>query len=229
MDKQSITISQRTSSSKMILSLGIISMLSGFLVVFVFHLTLKPIEKNKRELIEKSVFRVVPEGEIRRNFFVTANELLTKKQDGSIPIYAVYDKKGELKGIAAEAAAQGYADMIRLLYGYNPSCQCITGISVIKMAETPGLGDKIIKDENFLKNFIALDAKLNPEGKSLKNAIVTVNSGNKTELWQIDAISGATVSSKAVGKALNDSAQILLPMLQAHIDKLSSIQGIAQK
>jgi len=226
MDKQSITISQRTSSSKMILSLGLISMLSGFLVVFVFHLTLEPIEKNKRELIEKSVFKVVPGGEIRRNFFVTAKELLTEKQEGSIPIYAVYDKKGQLKGIAAEAAAQGYADMIRLLYGYSPSCQCITGISVIKTAETPGLGDKIITDEIFLENFIALDAKLNYEGKGLKNAIVTVKHGDKTAPWQIDAISGATVSSKAVGKALNDSAQILLPILQAHIEKLSSVQGI---
>jgi len=215
-----ITIKQRTSSTKMILSLGIISMLSGFLVVFVFHLTLEPIAKNKRELIEKSVFLVVPEGEIRRDFFVTATELLTKKQENSIPIYAVYDKKGELKGIAAEAAAQGYADMIRLLYGYNPSCQCITGISVIKMAETPGLGDKISKDKNFLENFIALDATLNPEAKGLKNAIVSVKHGDKTAAWQIDAISGATVSSKAVAKALNESVQILLPRLQAHIEFL---------
>jgi electron transport complex protein RnfG len=215
-----ITIKQRTSSTKMILSLGIISMLSGFLVVFVFHLTLEPIAKNKRELIEKSVFLVVPEGKIRHDFFVTATELLTKRQENSIPIYAVYDKKGELKGIAAEAAAQGYADMIRLLYGYNPKCQCITGISVIKMAETPGLGDKIGKDKNFLKNFIALDVKLNSEGNGLKNAIVSVKHGDKTAPWQIDAISGATVSSKAVAKALNASVQILLPKLQVQIEFL---------
>jgi len=42
---------------------------------------------------------------------------------------------------------------------------------------------------------------------------VTVKHGSKTEPWQIDAISGATVSSKAVGKALNDSAQRLLPAI----------------
>ncbi len=226
MDKKSITISKRTSSSKMILSLGLISMLSGFLVVFVFHSTLEPIAKNKRELIEKSIFQVIPEGEIRRDFFVTDHALLTEKQEDSIPIYAVYDKKGQLKGIAAEAAAQGYADMIRLLYGYNPNCQCIIGISVIKMAETPGLGDKISKDKHFLQNFIALESKLNTEGNAIAHPIITVKHGNKTAPWQIDGISGATVSSNAVGKALNDSVQILLPRLQAHLEKLKTNQGI---
>jgi Na+-translocating ferredoxin:NAD+ oxidoreductase subunit G len=226
MDKKTITISQRTSSPKMILSLGLISMLSGFLVVFVFHLTLEPIKENKRQLIEKSIFQVVPEGEIRRNFFLTDQALLTEKENDSLPIYAVYNKKGELKGIAAEASAQGYADMIRLLYGYDPYCECIIGISVIKMAETPGLGDKIIKDHNFLQNFKALDSKLNAEGNALANPIVTVKSGTKKFPWEIDAISGATVSSNAVGKALNDSTQILLPKLKRHLEKLKTNQDI---
>jgi electron transport complex protein RnfG len=86
------------------------------------------------------------------------------------------------------------------------------------MTETPGLGDKIIKDPAFLANFDALQARVSPEGRGLEQAIVTVKHGTKTDPWQIDAISGATVTSNAVGKALNKSAQALAPLVQQHLN-----------
>jgi len=88
------------------------------------------------------------------------------------------------------------------------------------MAETPGLGDKIARDPTFLANFKALDAQLNDAGDGLRHAIVTVKHGTKAQAWQIDAISGATISSKAVGRMLNDSAQRLLPRLLPHVQSL---------
>jgi len=135
-------------------------------------------------------------------------------------VYAGYDANGELMGIAARAAAQGYADMIHLLYGYDPACECIRGIKVLKMAETPGLGDKIIKDADFQANFDALDARVDMQQMALANPIITVKHGSKQHPWEIDAISGATISAKAVGKALNQSAQALLPQLQPLIQQI---------
>jgi Na+-translocating ferredoxin:NAD+ oxidoreductase RnfG subunit len=67
------------------------------------------------------------------------------------------------------------------------------------MRETPGIGDKIITDEAFLKNFEALDVKLAADMKALANAVKVVKHGTKQNAWEIDAISGATVTSKAVG------------------------------
>jgi electron transport complex protein RnfG len=90
------------------------------------------------------------------------------------------------------------------------------------MAETPGLGDKIIKDPGFQENFNQLDAQLNPRRTALLNPIVTVKHGSKQETWEVDAISGATISSKAVGKALNESAQSLLPKLHPLIRQLEA-------
>jgi electron transport complex protein RnfG len=55
---------------------------------------------------------------------------------------------------------------------------------------------------------------------ALANAVKTVKHGSKTDPWQIDAIAGATVTTKAVGRGINESAQKLLPMLVPHIDKL---------
>ncbi len=67
------------------------------------------------------------------------------------------------------------------------------------MRETPGIGDKILTDKDFLANFNALDVQLNADLTALANEVKTVKHGTKTEPWQVDAISGATITSRAVG------------------------------
>ncbi len=54
----------------------------------------------------------------------------------------------------------GYQDFIRLLYGYSPDDQAIIGIRVLESRETPGLGDRIETDADFLSNFQRLDVAL---------------------------------------------------------------------
>ena len=83
-------------------------------------------------------------------------------------------------------------------------------------------GDKIITDKEFLANFNALDVKLKGDLSALANEVKAVKHGTKTGAWQIDAISGATITSRAVGKAINDSAQALMPRLLPNLDKLGS-------
>ncbi|MCU7845051.1 MAG: FMN-binding protein [Candidatus Thiodiazotropha sp. (ex Monitilora ramsayi)] len=212
-----------TPTGPMIRTLMGIAMLSGFLVVLTYQLTKPIIEENQRRAIEAAVFQVIPGAVARKDFVVNETGVVAVTADNpaeGIPIYAGYDQEGQLKGIAAKAGAQGYADMIYLLYGYEPECQCIRGIKVLKLAETPGLGDKIITDANFVANFDALDASLNDAGSDLANDIVTVKHGTKQNPWEIDAISGATISAKAVGKALNLSAKALLPKLAPQVGKL---------
>ena len=88
------------------------------------------------------------------------------------------------------------------------------------MRETPGIGDKIITDKDFLANFVALDTRLNKELSGLANEVKTVKHGTKTKAWEIDAIAGATITSRAVGRAINQSAQALLPLVAPHLDKI---------
>jgi len=219
-------------STKMILVLTGIAMLSGFLVVLVAQLTAPVIAENQRIAIEKAVVKVIPGATTHKEFYLEGGKLVTEKQQqDSDSIYAGYNAGGKLLGVAAKAAAQGYAGMIYLLYGYDPSCECIRGIKILKMAETPGLGDKIITDKNFQANFDALDARLDAGNKSLANAIVTVKAGTKQHDWEIDAISGATISSVAVGKALNESAQRLMPQVlpQLHVLEQSEVTNDANE
>lgn len=204
----------QSSSMSMMLVLSGIAMLSGFLVVLVSQLTAPMIAENQRIAIERALVQVIPGSVSHQEFYFQDGNLLPVDQSAiGESVYAGYDANGKLLGIAARAASQGYADIIYLLYGYDPACECIRGIQVLKMAETPGLGDKIIKDANFQANFDALDARVDMSQMALVNPIVTVKHGTKQHPWEIDAISGATISAKAVGKALNQSAQALLPKL----------------
>jgi len=207
----------------MLRTLGLVAALSGFVVVLAYQITKPMIEENQRIAIERALFKVLPGAVARRDYRLTGDDVVPADGDGPAvgsPIYAGYDAEGRLAGVALEAAAQGYQDVIRVLYGYDPACRCIRGIAVLKMAETPGIGDKIAKDPLFLKNFEALDVSLTAAGDALAHAIVAVKHGTKTDPWQIDAISGATISSKAVARMLNESTTAMLPTISARLERL---------
>jgi len=224
---QETEILPQTPSLAMLRTLGGIAMISGLLVVMVYQWTLPIIEENKRIAIEKAISQVVPGVSYKLEWRLGPDGLFPVDQANSEAgekIYAAYNDGDELVGIALETAATGYQDVIRILYGYNPGCQCVTGIKVLKMTETPGLGDKIAFDPEFMKNFEALDARINDEGSGLAHPIVTVKHGSKSEPWQIDAISGATISSKAIGRMINSSGQRMFPQIIRHLDELRKKQ-----
>jgi len=224
---QEAEVLPRTPSFAMLRTLGGIAMISGFLVVMVYQWTLPIIEENKRIAIEKAISRVVPGVSYKVEWRLGPDGLFPVDRKGSEAgekIYAAYNDSDELVGIALETAATGYQDVIRILYGYNPECQCVTGIKVLKMEETPGLGDKIAFDPEFMKNFEALDARIDSQGSGLAHAIVTVKHGSKSEPWQVDAISGATISSKAIGRMINSSGQRMFPLIIRHLDELRKRQ-----
>lgn len=215
----------QTPGFRMIRTLGAIAMLSGLLVVLVFQYTKPIIAENQRIAIEKAVFKVVPGASRRVDIMLGENGVAVPGEDSGAgeKVYAAFDDQGNLKGVALASGAQGYQDIVKLLYGYDPECACIRGIKILKMTETPGLGDKIAFDPAFLKNFEALDAGLNDAGDALAHKIVAVKAGKKQSAWEVDAISGATISSVAVAKALDRSMQRMAPLIQRFKQELSRV------
>lgn len=214
---------QATSAASLVKTLGLVSALCGVIIVGAYQGTYEAAAANRRLALERTVFKIVPAATSMTEWQASAAGVRPAGGDataGAIKFYAAYAADGSLAGIAVEGAAKGYADVVRILYGYSPDCQCINGIGVVAMKETPGIGDKIITDEAFLANFKALDVRLDSELARLANEVKVVKQGSKSEAWQIDAISGATVTSRAVGKAINDSAQALLPRLLPQIAQL---------
>lgn len=214
---------ESSGSIKMITSMGGVGLISGILIVFTFQYTLPIIKKNKAEFLKKAVFKVLPGSKSKRTFAKTKEGkfiLSTNPDDPAFKIYAGYDDNKKLTGIAIEAQGQGFQDVVAVIYGYRPSCECIVGMMVLDSRETPGLGDKIEKDEAFIANFKDLDVKLTPAGDKLQNPIVPVKKGAKTEKWQIETITGATISAKAIAKILLKSTQKVLPLIKKNINDI---------
>jgi electron transport complex protein RnfG len=218
---------QSTPTAAMIKTLGLVSAICGLIIVGAYQSTLDAVADNKRIATERAVFKVIPAAKSIAEFVALPAGGVAKVGAGETPagavkFFAAYDGSGQLAGIAAEGGAKGYADTVRIMFGYSPTCQCIVGIGVVSMRETPGIGDKILVDKDFLANFAALDARLNAGLNALAHEVKTVKHGTKTNPWQIDAIAGATITSRAVGKAINDAAQVLLPKVLPQIDTLKA-------
>ena len=213
------------SSKNLIISLGTIAMMSGLLVVLAFQLTAPRIAENKQRALEKAIFTVLPTASQSRSYELSEDglTLLTEGEtisDEKQAVYAGYDTDGKLTGLAMVSSARGYQDVVKVLYGYSLESQCVTGTTVLQSTETPGLGDKVSSDKDFLANFECLDAQLNGDGSAVANPIHTVKNGTKTKPWQIDAISGATVTSTAIGRGLQESTNRMLPLLAKHKSSL---------
>ena len=217
---------QITPTLGMVRTLGLVSAICGLIIVGAYQSTYDAVAANKRIATERAVFKVIPAAKSIEEYVASPAGGVAKAgggevAPGAVKFFAAYDEGGKLAGIAAEGAAKGYADTVRIMFGYETGCQCVVGIGVVAMRETPGIGDKIITDKEFVANFKALDARLKPDLSALANEIKTVKHGTKTNAWQIDAIAGATITSRAVGRAINDTAQALLPRLAPNLDKLA--------
>jgi electron transport complex protein RnfG len=216
---------QATPTFTLLRALSVVSAICGLIIVASYLATLDRAKANRALAAERAVFKVLPEARSVKDYLALPTGDIVPAGAGDPPpgalrFHAAYDSGGHLAGIAAEGAAKGYADMVRVMFGYAESCHCIVGIGVVSMRETPGIGDKILTDKDFLANFKALDVQLNSDLSALANEVKVVKHGTKTESWQIDAISGATITSRAVGKGVNEAAQLLLPRLVPKLNQL---------
>jgi electron transport complex protein RnfG len=202
--------------------MGLVALICGFAVTLAYQWTKPYVEENQRITTARAVSAVLPAAVTQKAFVLGDDGAKTAAPDSppEDTVYVGYDAEGKVVGVAARGASRGYADLVHLMYAYDPACACINAMKVVKMSETPGIGDGVVKDPAFLENFKALDARLNADGSALANRILTVKHGTKREAWQIDAISGATVTSKAIGRGLDQSAQRIVPRMRRHLAEL---------
>lgn len=111
-------------------------------------------------------------------------------------IYSVFQAKtdGQTDGWVIKASGQGYADRIELLVGVDAKAETITGLFILDQKETPGLGNKIM--EPAWRNQFS-----NKPTQQQMTAVKTKASASN----EINAITGATISSKAVCDIINQT------------------------
>lgn len=206
-------------STKMLQAMVGIGIFCALMIVLTYQGTKPIIKENKAEALERAIFEVVPGTDQTKGFLFEEGRgfipLEGEEADGQA-VYAGFDSNGQLTGVAVEASGQGYADIIRILYGYDPASQKIIGFYVLESKETPGLGDKIEKDADFLANFQGLDVALNGDQNGLQHPVTLVKNGTKENPWEIDAITGATISSRAIGNIIGASSEVWVPRIYDH-------------
>ncbi len=184
-------------STRLITTLAVAGFLSGIIIIGIFEVTLPTITANKARELREAVFKVLP-GVSKMQKLVYDGTTLNPVQGKSAEeqtIFGGYDKDGAFIGYAIPSAGPGFQDTIKLLYGYLPEKRQVAGMEILESRETPGLGDKIYKDAVFVANFDAL---------AVDPTIVTVKKGTKSAPNEVDAITGATISSKAVVRLINE-------------------------
>jgi len=194
-----------------------IGALCALLIVSVYQATADRIRENQERFLASAIAEVLPAAQ--NTIAVALNEdgqLDEVAEAPALPVFLGYDAEGALVGAVVTAQGMGYQDNIRVLYAYSFALDAIVGFKILDSKETPGLGDRVEKEPHFLANFEKLDAKLSLDGRSLLHPIITVKQGKKTEPWQLDGITGATITSEAIGKILNDSASTWVPVLEAN-------------
>ena len=199
------------SSVRLAGTLGVAGLVSGLILVLIFLGTESRIQKNRAEALRRAVFRVVPGAKTIEPYALKDDTLVPFEGAPGVPteeelVYRGIAEDGTPLGFAIPAEGAGFQDTIKILYGFDPSRRAVIGMAVLESRETPGLGDKIDFDPAFQANFEEL--KVEPQ-------IELVKKGEKTQPNQVDAITGATISSRAVVTILGQSTKRWMPKLES--------------
>lgn len=162
------------------LSLFVICIVAAASLGYVYHVTKAPIDKAKNLKVENAIQEVLPhfKGEIK------TIRLMPDDGQDSITVNLAFSK-GKLFGAAVETYTDmAFSGRFTLMVGFDTEGK-ILQTEVLEMSETPGLGDKIDKNNS---DFSLQFNDKNPADFKLKV---------KKDDGDVDAITAATISSRA--------------------------------
>lgn len=169
------------------IKLFLITAISAMILAFTNNLTEPIIIKNAEKKQEESMKKVMSDA-VSFERAETDNLVNVELQSTLTSVYKGLNSNSETIGYVAMVEPKGYGGEISLAVGIDNDLK-VTGVDVISHSETPGLGAKCVNEE-FKNQFI---------GKSI--GVDAVKSGAKEN--QIDAITSATITSKAVTSGVN--------------------------
>jgi len=184
----------------MVVILTVLSAFSGGLLATV---------RSKTEVrIENQVLKFEKSPAIKAILSDVSNDPLTDRfkltSDGQETTFFVGKKDGTAQFIAFETKGKGFAGDVGLMVGIDINSDTLIGVRVTTHSETPGVGSRAKDDPKFVSQFT---------GKPLDKPFAV-----KSDNGNIDAMSGATITSKGVCLAAT-TAQALYAKLKPEINK----------
>ena len=179
--------------TKMLLVLTVIGAVSGGILAGVFHVADPLIQANREKELKEAIFVVLPEAKDYK--------ILEKGIDKTkVIVYQGLDADGRPVGLAFIADGGGFQGNIRIMVGLSVDYLKLKGIKVLEQNETPGLGNRI-KEPAFEGQF---------KGLEIKPKVEYIKYRKPEKPNQITAITGATISSDAVVKNINNAVEKVL-------------------
>jgi len=198
---------------QMFIVLIVVGGVSGLVLAGSYKLTKPRIERHKREELQKAIFEVLPEAkDCERNVDNDCKNIGTDQ----LLVYKGIGEQNTLAGYAFIAEGPGFQGTIRMIVGIDSDLDPLSGMRVLEQLETPGLGAKIAEDtakEDFFEQFAGLhpdwtadDAIEESQATQISADFITyVKNMTPDDPNEIQAITGATISSKAVVAIINQS------------------------
>lgn len=178
----------------MVVVLFAITLVASSGVGYIYTLTEGPIKKAAQEKQQQAISNVIP-GKFDND---PSKEMWTKEIDGGILEFYPATLNGKAVGTAVKTFSNnGFNGYIEIMAGFNPDGS-IYDYSVLKNNETPGLGSK-------MNDWFRANGKGNVSGKKPGTKGLTVNKDG----GDVDAITAATITSRAFLDAINRAAAAL--------------------
>lgn len=193
---------------RLVATLAAAGALAGLLVVSAYQWAQPQIAAHQARVIAAAIDEVLQAPARTTTLYVHDNALLPTAPAGMDTlalerVWAGYDANGRMIGFALIAGEPGFQDMIRIMFGYDPVTGQVLGMRVLESKETPGLGDKIEKDSAWVAMFEGAAAPLQ-----------TIKPGSDTgQPHEVETITGATISSRAVIDIINHRIEQMRPLL----------------
>lgn len=187
-----------SNSGKMVVVLTIVGLFSGGFLTFVYQATEAEVERRNLESLRKAIFAVLPEAVDYKGLTL-----------GGDVIYQGLNKDGEEVGLAFLAEGSGFQGKIKIMVGVEQDLNKLRNIRVLDNVETPGLGGKITKDD-FQQQFKSLSIK---EKIKLRRGPRSEQIGLGGQAM-VQAVTGATISSKAVVDSINQRIAAIKKMMK---------------
>ena len=177
-----------------------ITLIAGLMLGFVYELTKEPIRLQKEKAVQEAcqvVFEEASQFEVME--MEPSQGMSTQLAEDGVKIGTIFNALNEtgfsLGYVVQTTSSQGYAGNITLYIGVT-SEGTLNGISILEISETPGLGMKA--EEILAPQFI---------NKQVSSFTYTKN-GSKSNS-EIDAISGATITTSAITNAVNGGLRMV--------------------
>jgi electron transport complex protein RnfG len=196
----------KETSFGMLLVLTATAVIIGAVLAFAYQKFYPQIEANRIAEEKRAIFAVL---EGATSYDIIEREVDGKKGKEIIKIFKGLNASGKHVGYAFIAEGPGFQAKIKMMVGLNFEFKKLLGMKVLEQLETPGLGNKIVFDK-FTDQFAGL--AFTPKIEYLKNKKPEKDN-------QIQAITGATISSKAVVAAINNSLKVVLEIIEEELKK----------